>query len=130
MIAYIGWFRTEEWKRDPNRRPALLPKMIDLRLQTIADPSTLPVKGKRVFETHCEKYAMHICDLLREVSNERADHRDFARLVSKVRQISQQDYRLEIALRIGESSAQDDDGVMSLHDLLKVELVADVLRAG
>ncbi|GAB1736035.1 hypothetical protein NU219Hw_g6089t1 [Hortaea werneckii] len=120
MINRVESMRTEEWQRDPNRTPKVLPRTFPLRLWLLNYPVTSSERETQIF-------AGEIIDLLRIIAN---DHRPYKQAFEDVKDaILKLDDRnvAHVTVVLG-SLADFKDIHHPLADHLRVALAADLLR--
>lgn len=125
MISRIESLRTEAWRKDPARKPAVLPDTFAMQLWLLPYPGLLP--GPESQEGKCEAFAAALAAVLERICSDgaRAYHRRFEQVKCKIRKrVGASEDRCLVALDLGEVSSEPQ-----LAELLRVEL-ADALLSG
>ncbi|KAI7220238.1 hypothetical protein KC333_g2494 [Hortaea werneckii] len=120
MINRVESLRTEEWQRDPNRTPKVLPRTFPLRLWLLDYPVTSSEQETQVF-------AGEIIDLLRMIAN---DHRPYNQAFEDIKDAILNLNENEMAyVTVALGSLPDLSSINHpLADHLRIALAADLLR--
>ncbi|KAI7336423.1 hypothetical protein KC315_g2768 [Hortaea werneckii] len=120
MINRVESIRTEEWQRDPNRIPKVLPRTFPLRLWLLDYPVSSSEQETQIF-------AGEIIDLLRMIAN---DHRPYTQAFEDIKDailnLNENDMAY-VTLALG--PLPDLNNIdHPLADHLRIALAADLLR--
>ncbi|KAI7551364.1 hypothetical protein KC331_g2598 [Hortaea werneckii] len=120
MINRVESIRTEDWQRDPNRIPKVLPRTFPLRLWLLDYPVTSSEQETQIF-------AGEIIDLLRMIAN---DHRPYKQASEDIKDAVLNLKENDMAyVTVALGSLPDLSSIdHPLADHLRIALAADLLR--
>ncbi|KAI7354866.1 hypothetical protein KC354_g10991 [Hortaea werneckii] len=120
MINRVESIRTEDWQRDPNRIPKVLPRTFPLRLWLLDYPVTSSEQETQIF-------AREVIDLLRTIAN---DHRPYKQAFEDIKDAILNLNENDMAyVTVALGSLPDLSSIdHPLADHLRIALAADLLR--
>ena len=122
IVTLIESYRTEEWQKDPARRPRRLPPSFPLRLMLLSYPYM-----EEIEDVGCQKFAAELHSCVEELAGAlQPSHSDFEELKQAAKRCSAE-RGIELACVVGNVS---EDELPSAPALLRVELADSLLRRG
>ncbi|KAK1243173.1 hypothetical protein MKX07_003801 [Trichoderma sp. CBMAI-0711] len=124
IVERINELRTPAWQADPNRKPAVLPDTLGLKIRMLDLPKTRPSTPDKVKEV-AARCAKGVVKLLEEIV---ADQRPYIRSFDTLQKaLGKVQLKAELGIEIAATPALDDGSAVTLVDYLRVELAAGLL---
>ncbi|PTB62218.1 hypothetical protein BBK36DRAFT_1185870 [Trichoderma citrinoviride] len=125
IVERINGLRTPAWQADPNRKPAVLPDTLGLRIRMLDLPRSSHATPDEAKET-VARCAEGVVKLLEEIV---ADQKPYARRFDTLQKgLEGAELRAEMGIALAATPALDDVSVVALVDYLRLELAVGLLE--
>ncbi|TFB01715.1 hypothetical protein CCMA1212_006252 [Trichoderma ghanense] len=124
IVERINELRTPAWQADPNRKPAVLPDTLGLKIRMLNLPRSSPSTSEKARDVavRCAEGAVKLLEEM--AADQRPYYRSFGTLQKELEAIEP---KAELGIAIAATPALDDASVVTLVDYLRVELAAGLL---
>ncbi|KKO98514.1 hypothetical protein THAR02_09377 [Trichoderma harzianum] len=123
ILERIDSLRTPEWQADRNRKPAVLPDTLSLKIKMLN--LSLPASQPDEVKENAAKYAKSAIELLNDIVASGIPYQNSYNALQ--RQLTNAEPKALIAIMIGSTPALDDPNGVTLVDHLRVQLAMTLL---
>ncbi|KAM6483904.1 hypothetical protein HDV62DRAFT_404911 [Trichoderma sp. SZMC 28011] len=123
ILERIDSLRTPEWQADQNRKPAVLPDTLSLKIKMLN--LSLPASQPDEIKENAAKYAKKAVELLNDIVASGVPYQNSFNALQ--RELTNAEPKALIAIIIGSTPALDDPNCVTLVDHLRVELAMTML---